>query len=205
MNSFKKFLNIGLVAVLLLTVSVANAQIRFLQPSESQTGSYSVSNVDLGDGVVTLFPRTGALLEVIPSGAVVLGFTVPDNSLIVWGSFTFPDLHLNFQTPVVPIVYYNRWVPVTVFTSTFTTSVGEPTVTILGEGYFIFDPLSTGDGHTVDLLLNVSTSYVAYRQVVPVGEVRYRFERYVTSSLIQSCDRSGVVDFSPAPPVTQCD
>lgn len=208
MKSFKKFLNVALISLAMFgLVGVASAQdVPFYQPHVTQTGSYSVANVDLFTGDVTVFPRTGALLEVIPGGSTVIGTTIPDNTVILWGSFTFPEIHLNFQTDVLPVVPFNQTYAVTVFTSTFTSATGLPQVTVMGQGFFIFDPLNVGDGKTVDLLLNVTTPYIAYRELVPSNtQVRYRFTRYVTSAVVQACDRSGVVDFSPAPPITQCD
>jgi len=204
MKSFKKFLNIVLsLAILVGGISLANAQPLFVQPVQEQTGFYAIHTIE-SNGNLTYFTRSGSVLEVIPGGETIFGTTIPDGNVLLWGNVNFPDLVIYYQSPISVVVPYSHSYPVVA--GVLELINGEYQVVLLGEGEMVFDPNFAGSGSTIDLRLHVTSPFVAHGEQYVAGQnVNFRLTRHVTSIHLQACDRSTIVDFSPRPPVTQCD
>lgn len=199
----KNFITSLIVTGLIFCSTIVSAQMvpRFLAPDYSQTGFYGVSSAD--NNVVTPYARSGATFEVIPSGGTIFGTTIPSGETILWGNISFPDQVLYFQTASTTVVDYNTTYPVGVYTLTFPNSVSEPVTQIVATGNIEFDPTRVGSGSTIDFNLNFTVPTNVYRHVL-FGQKSFRIQRHITNYPVDACDRSGVVDFSPPPPLSRC-
>lgn len=172
----------------------------FVTPVPEQSGAYLVSTLYAGGNPAPV-PLTGFFLEVLPAGATLFDYTVPEGSVFIFGFMKGPTDYIIFQSPVpAPAVpFYERNFPV-VFV---TTEAGPPARNrFLGTGTVTFDPDGVGSGKQIRITANFDRAESFLGVVTSSLDLRAR--RMQDNVIIQACDRSGILEFSPPPPENAC-